>query len=146
MQCVVDDSHRASTVISGIRSMYRKDNHGRAWLDVNGLVREALTSTEIELRTHRVSVSMQPHNGLPQVYADRGQLQQVFQNLIMNAIEAMHATSERSRVLWMKSDINPDTNQIVVSIADSGAGIGEKDKGRIFEPFFTTKPPEPELD
>ena len=108
LRCVVDDSHRASAVISGIRSMYGKDSHGRAWLDVNGLVREALTTTEIELRTHRVSVSMEPHNELPQVFADRGQLQQVFQNLIMNAIEAMHATPERFRVLRMRSDINQD--------------------------------------
>jgi Signal transduction histidine kinase regulating C4-dicarboxylate transport system len=37
LHCVVDDSHRASAVISSIRSMYRKDSHGRTWLDVNGL-------------------------------------------------------------------------------------------------------------
>jgi signal transduction histidine kinase len=140
LHCVIDASHRASAVISSIRSMYRKDSHGRAWLDINGLVREALTTTEIELRTHRVSVLMELHNKLPQVFGDRGQLQQVFQNLIMNAIEAMHATPERSRVLRMRSDIIQDSNQIVVSIADSGAGIGEKDKDHIFEPFFTTKP------
>jgi len=82
---------------------------------------------------------MEPHNELPQVFADRGQLQQVFQNLIMNAIEAMRATPERFRVLRMRSDIIQDSNQIVVSIADSGTGIGEKDKNRIYEPFFTTK-------
>ena len=139
LHCVVDDSHRASTVISGIRSMYRKDSHGRVWIDVNGLMREALANTEIELRTHRVSVSMEPHNELPQVFADRGQLQQVFQNLIINAIEAMHATPERSRVLRVSSDYIQGSNQIVVSIADYGAGIGEKDKDRIFEPFFTTR-------
>jgi signal transduction histidine kinase len=57
----------------------------------------------------------------------------------MNAIEAMHATPERSRVLRMKSDVIQDANQVVVSIADSGAGIGEQDKDRIFDPFFTTK-------
>ena len=56
----------------------------------------------------------------------------------MNAIEAMHATNERSRVLRMRSDIIQDSNQIVISIADSGAGLDEKDKDRIFEPFFTT--------
>jgi signal transduction histidine kinase len=139
LHCVVDDSHRASAVISGIRSMYRKDSHGRAWLDVNGLVRDAVTTAEIELLAHRVSVSIEPHNELPHVFADRGQLQQVFQNLIMNAIEAMQATPERSRVLHMRSDIIEDSNQVVVSIADSGAGIGETDKDRIFEPFFTTK-------
>ena len=139
LQCVVDESHRASAVITGIRAMYRKDSHGRAWLDLNGLVQEALTATEIELRTHRVSVSMEPNNELPQVFADRGQLQQVFHNLILNAIEAMHATAEHSRVLCMRSDIIQDSKQIVVSVADAGAGISEKDKDRIFEPFFTTK-------
>ena len=108
LHCVVDDSHRASAVMDSIRSMYRKDSHGRTWLDVNGLVREAFTITEIELLTHGVSVSMEPHNELPQVFADRGQLQQVFQNLIMNAIEAMHATPEHSRVLRMRSDIIQD--------------------------------------
>ncbi len=140
LQCVADDSHRASAVISGIRSMYKKDSHGRAWLDVNGLVQEALTTTEIELRAHRVSVSMELHNQLPQVFADRGQLQQVLQNLIMNAIEAMHNTPELSRALRIRSNVIQASNQIVVSIADSGAGIGEEDKGRIYEPFFSTKP------
>jgi signal transduction histidine kinase len=139
LHCVVDDSHRASAVIGGIRSMYRKDSHGRAWLDVNGLVREALATAEIELRTHRVSVSMELDNQLPQVFADRGQLQQVFQNLIMNAIEAMHVTPESSRVLRTRSNIVRDSNDIMVSITDFGTGIGEKDKDRIFEPFFTTK-------
>ena len=139
LHCVVDDTHRASAVISGIRSMYRKDSHGRAWLDVNGLVQEALATAEIELRTHRVSVSIEPHDELPQVFADRGQLQQVFHNLIMNAIEAMHTTPERSRLLRMRSNIIQDFSQVTVSVADSGAGIGEKDKDRIFDPFFTTK-------
>jgi signal transduction histidine kinase len=139
LRCVVEDSHRASAVIGGIRAMYRKDRHGRAWLDVNGLLGEALAAAEIELRTHRVSVSVEPNGELPQVFADRGQLQQVFHNLIMNAIEAMHETSEQSRVLRMRSDVLEDPGQIVVSIADSGAGIGEQDKDRIFEPFFTTK-------
>ncbi|MGA7083961.1 MAG: ATP-binding protein [Pseudolabrys sp.] len=82
---------------------------------------------------------MELDNKLPQVFADRGQLQQVFQNLIMNAIEAMHAARGRSHLLRIRSEIIEDSKRIVVSIADSGTGIGEKDKDRIFEPFFTTK-------
>ena len=139
LHCVVDDSHRANAVIGGIRSMFKRGSHGRAWLDINGLVEEAIATAEIELRTHRVSVSMELHNELPQMFADRGQLQQVLQNLITNAVEAMHAASDRSRLLRIRSDIIQDRNRIVVSIADSGTGIGEKDRDRIFEPFFTTK-------
>jgi signal transduction histidine kinase len=139
LRCVLDDSHRASAVISGIRSMYRKDRHGRAWLDVNAIMREALAAAEIELRTHRVTVAMEPNETLPPVFADRGQLQQVFQNLILNAIEAMHLTPERSRALRMWSEFIEESSQVAVSIADCGAGIGEEDKDRIFDPFFTTK-------
>ena len=139
LQDVIDDSHRANAVIAGIRSMYKKGSHGRGWLDVIDLVQDALTTAEIDLRTHRVSVSRELHNQLPQVFADRGQLQQVFQNLIMNAIEAMHVTPEGSRVLRIRSKIVRESNNIIVSIADAGTGIGENDKDRIFEPFFTTK-------
>ena len=57
----------------------------------------------------------------------------------MNAIEAMQATPGHSRMLRTKSDFIRTSNQIVVSIADSGVGIGEKDKDHIFEPFFSTK-------
>jgi len=106
---------------------------------MNDLVREATTTTEIELLTHRISVSMKPHKQLPRILADRGQLHQVFQNLIMNAIEAMHAAPERSRMLRIRSGISRDQSQVFVSIADTGIGIGEEDKHRIFEPFFTTK-------
>ena len=139
LHSVVGDSNRASSVIDGIRSMFKKGSHGRAWLDINGLVEEAIATAEIELRTHRVSVSMELHNQLPPMFADRGQLQQVFQNLIVNAIEAMHVTPESSRVLRIRSAIVRDSNNTMVSIADFGTGIGEKDKDRIFEPFFTTK-------
>ena len=57
----------------------------------------------------------------------------------MNAIEAMHAARGRSHLLRIRSEIIENSKRIVVSIADSGTGIGEKDKDRIFEPLFTTK-------
>jgi signal transduction histidine kinase len=136
---IVNDSHRANEVISGIRSMYKKDMHGRAWLGVNDLLRDVLTTVDVELRIHRGSVSTELREGLPQLFADRGQMQQVFQNLITNAIEAMRAVPDRACLLCIKSDIIQDPPQVVVTIEDSGTGIDEKDKNLIFEPFFTTK-------
>ena len=136
---IVDDSHRASAVISGIRSMYKKDLHGRAWLNVNEVVREVLTTVDVELRTYRVSVSTELRDGLPQLFADRGQLQQVFQNLILNAIEAMRSVPAHARLLRIRSDLIQGPLQLMVTVEDSGTGINENDKDRIFEPFFTTK-------
>jgi signal transduction histidine kinase len=135
---VVSDSVRGNEVISSLRTMFKKGSHGRIWFDVDGLVREVLAILDVDLRTGRISVSTQLHEGLPKVLADRGQLQQVFMNLIMNAIEAMGSVTDRSRRLRIKSDIIQGSSGVLVTIEDSGVGI-DRNKDRIFEPFFTTK-------
>ena len=94
---------------------------------------------DIDLRTQRVSVSIELREGLPQLLADRGQLQQVFLNLIMNAIDAMRSVTDRVRLLRIRSDNGQESSSVLVTIEDSGAGIDRNDKDRIFEPFFTTK-------
>jgi signal transduction histidine kinase len=136
---IVNDGHRASEVISGVRSMFKKDIHGRSPLDVNELVRGVLTMIDRDLRSQRVSVSLELREGLPQLLADRGQLQQVFLNLMMNSIEAMRSVTDRARLLRIRSDIAPEPPSVVVMIEDSGTGIDRKDKDRIFDPFFSTK-------
>jgi signal transduction histidine kinase len=136
---IVDDGHRANEVIGGIRSMFRKDAHGRRSLDLNDLVREVLSTVDLNLRSHRVWVTIDLSDSLPRLLADRGQLQQVFTNLIMNAIEAMEPVTERARVLRVSSDIARKSFDVVVTVEDSGTGIASDEKDRIFEPFFTTK-------
>jgi signal transduction histidine kinase len=136
---IVDDGHRANEVITGIRSMFKKDIRGRALLGINDLVREVLKMVELESRVEGISVETELREGLPQLLADRAQLQQVFLNLVMNAIEAMRPITGRPRVLRIRSNIIQDSSGVVVGVEDSGAGIDRKDKDRIFEPFVTTK-------
>jgi signal transduction histidine kinase len=135
---IADDGHRASEVIGSIRSMFKKDGHEKSLLDLNDLVREVLTMADAELRTQRVSASTELHEGLPQVLADRVQLQQVFLNLVMNAIEAMGSVNDRARLLRVRSEIH-DASGILVTVEDSGMGIDTIDRDRIFDTFFTTK-------
>jgi signal transduction histidine kinase len=135
---IVKDGQRANQIIGGIRSMFKKDNHGRVQLGVNDLVREVTRMIEADLRTQRVSVSLELREGLPQVVADRGQLQQVFLNLCANAIEAMRFV-DHARLLQIRSDIITESSYVMVTIEDSGTGIDGKNRDRIFEPFFTTK-------
>jgi two-component system NtrC family sensor kinase len=71
---------------------------------------------------------------LPKTFADGDQLQQVFLNLFLNARDAMPSGGELS----IKTGF--ENNEIVVEIADAGAGISENDRKKIFDPFFTTKP------
>ena len=82
---IVKDGQRANQIIGGIRSMFKKDNHGRVQFGVNDLVREVATMIEVDLRTQRISISLELREGLPQLIADQGQLQQVFLNLCANA-------------------------------------------------------------
>jgi signal transduction histidine kinase len=136
---IVDDGHRANEVITSIRSMFKRDIRGRALLGVNDLVREVLKMVELDLRVEEISVETELREGLPQLLADRAQLQQVFLNLVMNAIEAMRPITGRARVLRIRSNIIQNSNSVVVAVEDTGTGIDGKDKDRIFEPFFTTK-------
>src|ERR1700716_2096237 len=103
--------------------MFKKDVHGRVWFSVNDIVREVRTMVDVDLRTQRVSVSTELRDGVPQLLADRGQLQQVFLNLIMNAIEAMRSITDRARRLRIRSDIIQGSSGVLVTVEDSGAGI-----------------------
>ena len=139
LRCVIDDSHRASAVISGIRSMFQKGAHGQILMDVNELVRETLAMIDLDLRTYGISVKTDLRDGVLQLSGDRGQLQQVLLNLISNAIEAMNSVTDRARNLQVRTNVVEGSSDVVVTVEDSGTGLGGEDKDRIFEPFFTTK-------
>ena len=139
LQRVVDVGHRADAVIKSLRTMFKKEVHGRVSFGVNDVVRDALTMLDVDLRTQQISVAIQLSEDVPLLLGDRGQLHQVFLNLILNAIEAMGSVTSRTRVLRVSSNTIQGSSGIMVTIEDSGTGIEGKDKDRVFEPFFTTK-------
>jgi PAS domain S-box-containing protein len=134
---IVSDGHRAGKVISGVRTLFKKNVQARGPIDVNDLVREVLALVRGELESRRVTVETELGQ-LPPVFADRAQLQQVILNLITNAIDAMGAVSDRPRVLRVRSE-RCEPGKIMLTVHDSGPGIEKKNIHRIFEPFFTTK-------
>jgi len=133
-------SARGSQAIASLREMFNKTTRGRVSFDVTDLVREVLAILDLDLRAQRVLVSTALQAGLPRILADRGQLQQVFLNLITNAIESMRSVSDRQRRLRISSDFADGMSEIRISIEDSGPGIDQQDEKKIFEPFFSTKP------
>src|SRR6266478_2533843 len=82
--------NRAAEIIDRIRSFYKKSPPHRELVDVNGIVHEMLTLLEGEATRHSVTMRTELAAELPKIIADRVQLQQVFMNLILNAIEAAH--------------------------------------------------------
>jgi C4-dicarboxylate-specific signal transduction histidine kinase len=136
---VVMEGHRAGQVIESIRAMFEQAPRDKSRLDANELIQEVLTFTGSEVQRHRVAVQTELADTLPPLLADRIQLQQVLRNLIMNAVEAMDAVTDRARVLAIRSTAH-DSKSILITVEDSGTGIELKNMQRIFDSFFTTKP------
>ena len=135
---VVDDCHRADEVINGIRLMFKKDVPVMVPLDINGLVREVLSLVRGEVENQKVTVRTELLHDLPPVPGNQVQLRQAMVNLIANAIDAMGAVSGRPRILRLRTETR-GTDQVLLSVEDSGPGIDPENVNRIFEPFFTTK-------
>jgi signal transduction histidine kinase len=134
---IIVAGHRAGEVIAGIRSNFKLDSRNRVSLGVNELIEGALALTSRDLQDQRILVRVEPSSQLPQVTGDRVQLEQVLVNLINNAIGSMTA-QEEPRILQVRSEVQ-DHDSVIVSVADTGSGVGAEDIGRIFTPLFTTK-------
>jgi signal transduction histidine kinase len=134
---IVSNGHRVDEVITSLRTMFKKDARGRVLLGINDLVREVLGMLDVELQAQQISVTTQFNEDVPLLLGDRGQLQQVFLNLIANAIEAMGTS--RARMLRVSSNTIQQSPGVMVTIEDTGTGISDRDKNSIFDPFFTTK-------
>jgi signal transduction histidine kinase len=134
-----DDGHRASDIIASMRAMFKSGRREASPVDVRDLVYEALTLVRSELQSQGVSVQVNLHRDhLPRIVGDRVQLQQVFINLLMNAIEAMSSVKERERSLLLEARIH-GRDDVLITLEDSGPGIDANEMERLFEPFFTTK-------
>ncbi|WP_162918843.1 sensor histidine kinase [Taklimakanibacter deserti] len=135
---IIDNGHRASKVIGSIRAMFKKDLAERTRFNVNDLTREVLILAQDSLQAHQVTLRTELREGVPEVLADRVQLQQVLLNLIINGAEAMAGVTDRERLLQVSSAVH-DADGVVITVTDSGTGIDPKDINQIFEPFYTTK-------
>ena len=122
-----------------IRALFGKSDEGHEPIHPNELIRDVVTGFQEELGQHGITGSVKLHEDLPKIVAHKGQLEQVFINLVRNAIEAMQADKNDHRVLQVRSERQGD-NEITLSVEDSGPGIEPKHAENIFDAFITTKP------
>jgi signal transduction histidine kinase len=101
---------------------------------VNAVVEETLEFMSGELANAGVTVEADLARGLPRVWLDHDQMKQVFFNLIKNALEAMPAGGK------LNVATESAGGHVVISVADTGAGIPPEQIGRIFDPYRSTKP------
>jgi len=134
---IEQDGNRASDVINRLRSFYKKGPPPeREMLDVKDIIQEMTVLLGDEALRHSVTIHSEHDANVPDILADRVQLQQVFMNLMLNAIEAMKDTGGE---LTIRSGLNPE-GQLLISISDTGVGLPAASSERIFDAFHTTKP------
>jgi PAS domain S-box-containing protein len=131
-------SRRADEMIRRNRDLFRHHSVSKETLDVNEVVREVATLAGARLQRSRVGLRTALAENLPDVEADRIQLQQVLLNLIGNAVDAMQEIPPRDRWIEVSSCGTAD-GHIRVSVADNGEGLGGVDPGRLFKLSYTTK-------
>jgi len=136
---IIRDAQRAAEISHGIREITNKERHTRRTsISLNELIREVLLLVETDLEGHHIAVQTTLDEAIPEVLADRVQLQQVLLNLINNAVEAMNSVDADSRLLRVRTERDESQN-VVVTVEDSGPGIEPQNIKRIFDRFFTTK-------
>ncbi len=135
---IVRDGNRASEVVARIRAVLKDGTPIKTQFSLGEIIAEIVALTEAEAQRRQVSVQTRLASHLPQVTADRVQLQQVLMNLMMNALDALSEVIDLPRILTIRAD-RDSSNSVCVAVQDSGIGIDPERMKHIFEPLQTTK-------
>lgn len=132
------ESERAAKIVRSLLTFARKRHTTRAMVDVNHVVRETLALRAYEQRVHNITTIEALAAGLPLVFADPHQLQQVLLNLVINGEQAMLTANGRGTLI-ARTWHDLDRDAVIVEVNDDGPGVPEDVQTKIFDPFFTTK-------
>ena len=138
LETILSESERAARIVRNLLTFARKRQTTRAMVDVNQVVRETLALRAYEQRICNIDIIDALAAGLPQVFADGHQVQQVLLNLVINAEQAMLAAKGRGTIV-VRTWHDADQESVILEINDDGPGIPDELQPKIFDPFFTTK-------
>lgn len=136
-ETIVSETKRAARIVGKLLTFARQNPPERIPTDLNQVLEDTLELRHYPLRVQEIALNVDLDKDLPTTWADPFQLQQVFLNLLSNAEQAVVAGGgERDIVVRTRRK----GDRLIVTIADSGAGIAPEHLPHIFNPFYTTKP------
>ena len=148
---IFKQAQRTHRVVQNLLSFARQRKPERQQFDVVNVLEEALLLSDYDIKVGNIKLERDIESGMPGVFGDPHQLEQVFLNIITNALDAMaedaakeaekepaeEAAKPEAKPRRFKVRVCSRDNQVVIEFHDSGPGI--KEPNRIFEPFYTTK-------
>lgn len=135
---IIKEGHRVDDVVRNMVAMFRHQPLERVPVDINLLIADllALAGRKIQASDVRVQTAYAED---PIVLGNPVQLQQMFMNLIVNAIQAMNEHKGRDHVLRLRTETTRSLGQVSIIVQDTGPGIAAEHVDHIFKPFFSTK-------
>lgn len=134
-------SHKIETVVKRVMDFSKPSQHTMQLMEVNRCVRNAIDLSAVTIRKSGVALEAKLAENLPECYLDGQLMEQLVLNLLTNAIEELMEIQGKKQLLVQTSKRSGADGQlyIVITVADSGSGIGAELRDKIFDPFFTTK-------
>jgi two-component system, NtrC family, sensor kinase len=132
------ETRRVSRIVSNLLAFSRHSRMEVSQFDLHRLIEKTLFLNANLLKLHSIRVEKDFDADLPDFAGSEDQIQQVFMNLISNAVESMEGDGGR-RVLHIRTQYLREEDRVILSFRDSGVGISPESLQRLFEPFFTTK-------
>ena len=129
-------SDRISKITNDLLRFSRKPSVTFDSLNIHQSLRETLDLVSHQSSLKKIEIKMDFSDNIPLIYGSQNQLEQVFLNLIINSVDAMHGSGGTLTIrTYMENE-----QCVVIEFIDTGIGISPLNKDRIFDPFFTTKP------
>ena len=136
LKIMIELTDRLADIIAQFKSFTRKSQGKDNAIEINQAIDQALTIVQPEIDKQGVILSKSVLKGQCQIWGDTVRLQQVLVNIISNAIVAMQQSSVKE--LKITASKAARSNQLIISIKDTGPGVREGQMSKIFEPYFTT--------
>jgi len=135
LKIIEEEGLKCKKIVENLMTFARTPERIEIVTDINNTLDKMIQVVKNTLLTKKIRLETNFQPGLPQVKGDPQELQQVFINLINNAVAAMKGGG----LLKVKTALTHDRQKVMIEFSDTGRGIPKKDQPKIFDPFFTTK-------
>ena len=135
LNIIIKETQRCKSIIQGLLEFSREQEPEMVLVDINHIMESAVEIVENEFHLRQVRIRKELADDMLETFLDQNQIEQVFINLLLNALQAV----DDSGLVIVKSTVDLEGNCIHVEVSDNGCGITTENLKKIFEPFFSTK-------